>query len=237
MGAINRIVAAAGQPSATVQTPFLSLCDASMSYHLPACLRLLEASHTVEILRHAGSSGIHVNLIAEKNNVDKNKLAHILRLLAMHHIICEVSPNVFANNRPSWMIDTGKSFEELKKNPEEKYRDTNGISAFVGMCTDELQKSSAYLTEAYLLSPSAAKTGREPTKAPFSYAFGCEGVGFFGWLEGEGIDGRQVNGPGREPGMIPGLTKKPRQNTLTVQDEEQRRMRKHWNCGGFRRWV
>ncbi|KAJ7595702.1 O-methyltransferase [Mycena floridula] len=205
IGAINRIVAAAGQLSATVQTPFLSLCDASMSYHLPACLRLLEASHTVEILRHAGSSGIHVNLIAEKNNVDKNKLAHILRLLATHHIIREVSPNVFANNRLSSMIDTGKSFEELKKNPEEKYRDTNGISAFVGMCTDELQKSSAYLTEAYLLSPSATKTGREPTRAPFNYAFGCEGVGFFGWLEGEGIDGRQVNGPGREPGMIPGL--------------------------------
>lgn len=71
--------------------------------------------------------------------------------------------------------------------------------------TDELQKSSAYLTEAYLLSPDAHKTGKSPTRAPFNYAFGCEGVGFFGWLEGEGIKGNHVNGVGRESGMLPGL--------------------------------
>ncbi|KAJ7595679.1 hypothetical protein C8J56DRAFT_883856 [Mycena floridula] len=171
MGGINRAVAAAGQLSATVNDSD-TLCDASTSYHLPAYLRLLEASHTVEILR--GSSGIHVNLIAEKNNADKNKLAHLLRLLATRHIFREVSPNVFANNRLSSIIDTGKSFEELKKKN-----------------TDELQKSSAYLTEAYLLSPSATKTESEPTRAPFNYVFGCEDSSN-GWKVKESMDDRSM---------------------------------------------
>jgi len=71
--------------------------------------------------------------------------------------------------------------------------------------TDELFKSSAYLTEAYLLSSQSHKNGREPTRAPFNYAFGCEGIGFFGWLEGEGIEGNHVNGAGREDRLQPGL--------------------------------
>ncbi|KAJ3999098.1 hypothetical protein F5050DRAFT_1565815 [Lentinula boryana] len=205
ISAVNRIVAAAGQMSATVQIPFLTLCDAGMGFHLPSCLRLIEASHTVEILREAGPNGLHVKLIAEKNGVDKNKLAHILRLLATHHILREVSPNVFANNRLSSILDTGKPFEELIQSPDTKYNDTNGVSAFFGMCTDELFKSAGFLTEAYFLSPQKHKNGREPTRAPFNHAFACEGVGFFGWLEGEGIDGKRVNGPGRDEGFIPGV--------------------------------
>jgi hypothetical protein len=35
-------------------------------YHLPSCLWLLEASHTIEILREAGLQGfqVHVNMIS-----------------------------------------------------------------------------------------------------------------------------------------------------------------------------
>lgn len=82
-------------------------------------------------------------------------LAHILRLLATHHLLREVSPDVFALNRLSSLIDSGKSFAQLKQfetegrcvyfftvrntrlildeRPEMKYRDTNGIAAFVGL--------------------------------------------------------------------------------------------------------
>ncbi|KAK0186718.1 hypothetical protein F5146DRAFT_1143101 [Armillaria mellea] len=213
MQAINKIVAAAGQMTATVQTPFLSLCDASMVYHLPACLRILEASNTVEILREAGPNGLHVKMIAEKNGVEKGKLAHILRLLATHHILREVAPDVFANNRISSLVDSGKSAQEVVSSPEAKFRDTNGIAAFVGLSTDELFKSSAYITEAYLYSADAHKNTNEPTHAPFNFAFGCEGVGFFGWLEGEGIKGGRVNGPERESGMLPGS-----EGTATVEN-------------------
>ena len=39
--------------------------------------------------------------------------ARILRLLATNHIFIEVSPDIFANNRLSSALDTGKSVEEL----------------------------------------------------------------------------------------------------------------------------
>ncbi|TFK70271.1 S-adenosyl-L-methionine-dependent methyltransferase, partial [Pluteus cervinus] len=174
--AISRVVSAAGQLAACTQNPFLTLCDASMGYHLPSCLRLLEASHTVEILREAGKEGLHVSELSRRNGVERGKLAHILRLLCTHHILRELRPDVFALNRISSLIDSGKKVEEIRQfrsRPEAKYHDTDGIAAFVGLCTDELQKASAYLTEAYLLSPSPkTRSARDPTRAPFSYAFG-----------------------------------------------------------------
>ncbi|KAJ4474486.1 O-methyltransferase [Lentinula aciculospora] len=191
ISAVNRIVAATGQMSATVQIPFLTLCDAGMGFHLPSCLRLLEASHTVEILREAGPNGLHVKLIAEKNGVDKNKLESHLMNLCRGRIPSLSDMTILLNCHPY--------------SPETKYNDTNGVSAFFGMCTDELFKSAGFLTETYLLSPQKHKNGLEPTRAPFNHAFGCEGVGFFGWLEGEGIDGNHVNGPGRDEGFIPGI--------------------------------
>ena len=39
--------------------------------------------------------------------------ARILRLLATNYIFTEVSPDVFANNRLSSVLDTGKPVEEL----------------------------------------------------------------------------------------------------------------------------
>ncbi|KAJ7348063.1 hypothetical protein DFH08DRAFT_960419 [Mycena albidolilacea] len=238
--AINRIVAAAGQMAATVQVPFLTLCDAGMGYHLPGCLRILEAAHVVEVLR---DGPVHVCEIAART-------AHILRLLATHHILREAAPDVFAAGRISSLIDSG----ELVANPETKYTSVgDAVAVFVGLCTDELFKSSAYLTEvvfpgnarlypassassspslsssSLLPSPSpssppssssssysptaldisssanestsismtssnpstapsatATATGSDPTSAPFNYAFGRGGVGYFAWLEGEG---------------------------------------------------
>uniref|UniRef100_A0A8H8CE44 O-methyltransferase C-terminal domain-containing protein n=1 Tax=Psilocybe cubensis TaxID=181762 RepID=A0A8H8CE44_PSICU len=204
--AICRIVAAAGQLAASVQVPFLTLCDASMGYHLPSCMRLMEASHVVEILREAGEGGMHVDDISKRNGVQASKLAHVLRLLATHHILREISPDVFALNRISSMVDSGKSVEELRRFqengvPEMKYRDTNGVAAFVGLCTDEIQKASAYLTETYYLSSSAqTRAGTEPGKAPFCFAFGMEkrGVGFFGWLEGQGGGAGLEEGDGND---------------------------------------
>ncbi|KAJ7796023.1 O-methyltransferase [Mycena olivaceomarginata] len=175
---------AAGQMAATVQVPFLTLCDAGMGYHLPSCLRVLEAAHVVEVLR---DGPVHVREIAARTGVEQAKLAHILRLLATHHILREAAPDVFAANRISSLIDSGKPLRELVANPKTKYAsvgdaDASAVAAFVGLCltlrifnsiapealekwsriyllpflslietllsTDELFKSSAYLTEA-----------------------------------------------------------------------------------------
>jgi len=54
--------------------------------------------------------------------------------------------------------------------------------------SDELQKSAAYMTETYYLSPSKqTRAGTDPVRAPFCFAFDTvkNKTGFFGWLEGE----------------------------------------------------
>jgi hypothetical protein len=42
-------------------------------------------------------------------------LAHILRLLATHHIIRERSPNIFTMNRISSLLDSGKSVAQIRQ--------------------------------------------------------------------------------------------------------------------------
>ncbi|KAI0946796.1 hypothetical protein AcW1_010153 [Taiwanofungus camphoratus] len=197
IAATNRIVAACAQLGASVQRPFLTICDAAMGYHLPACMRFAEASHTVEILREAGPRGLHVDALAARitelrraqlatlnasgehgaqgredgpdtgTGVDPQLLSHILRLLATHHVLREVRPDVFANNRVSSAFDSGHSVAELRERPEIKYEGTNGAAAFVGMCTDELFKASAYLTDCYIFPSSPdATTSPPPTNRP-----------------------------------------------------------------------
>ncbi|RPD56594.1 hypothetical protein L226DRAFT_480398 [Lentinus tigrinus ALCF2SS1-7] len=191
IAATNRIVAACGQISATVHRPFLTLCDAAMGYHLPACLRFLEASHTVELLRAAGPNGMHVSELSRHVNVDEGKLAHMLRLLATHHITREVRPNVFANNRISAIMDSGKSPEDLWRPSQDKYESTNGIAAFINLCTDELFKSASYLADCYLPMPSSRKStdGTHAMHAPFNVAFNTD-VPYFEWLEQPGNEAR-----------------------------------------------
>ncbi|KAI9066168.1 S-adenosyl-L-methionine-dependent methyltransferase [Trametes sanguinea] len=189
IAATNRIVAACGQISATIHRPFLTLCDAAMGYHLPACLRFLEASHTVEILRTAGPNGMHVRELSRHLDVDEGKLSHILRLLATHHITREVRPNVFANNRISALIDSGRSPEELRRSSQNKYETTNGIAAFINLCTDELFKSSAYLVDCYLPSLATKKDEEHPMHAPFNVAFDTS-IPYFEWLEQPGNEAR-----------------------------------------------
>lgn len=43
----------------------------------------------------------------------KGQVARLLRLLATNYIFREVAPDVFAHNRISIQMDTGKSFAEL----------------------------------------------------------------------------------------------------------------------------
>lgn len=40
-------------------------------------------------------------------------LARILRILAAYHIFTEIAPDIFAHNRISSALDTGKSVEEI----------------------------------------------------------------------------------------------------------------------------
>ncbi|KAI0056325.1 hypothetical protein BV25DRAFT_1627243 [Artomyces pyxidatus] len=148
--AISRIIAAAEQMAVIVRPPFLTLCDASMGYHLPSCLRFFEASHISELLKAAGPQGMSVSAIADKIRAEQVQISHILRLLATHHILLEREPDVFALNRVSALLDSGKTFEEVVASPETKYDEGGGTAAFIALNTDELFKASAYLTDSLL---------------------------------------------------------------------------------------
>ncbi|OSC97017.1 S-adenosyl-L-methionine-dependent methyltransferase [Trametes coccinea BRFM310] len=194
VNAVNLIVAACGQLATSVQLPFYVLAESVHLGHITAALSFLEASHTVDILREAGSQGMHVVELARKieevhlgkdatsatgaRRLDPAKLSHILRLLATIHWMREVKPDVFANNRISSAIDSGKSSAELRDSPESKYQNTNGGAAFIGMSTDDVFRSITYLRE--WLLPS--KDDRTDAATPFNLAFNTE-EGYYSWLE------------------------------------------------------
>ncbi|RPD78566.1 S-adenosyl-L-methionine-dependent methyltransferase [Lentinus tigrinus ALCF2SS1-7] len=207
--AANHIVAACGQLAASVHRPFFSLVDAAKGAHLTACLQFLEASNTVEILRAAGPDGMHVDdiarRIAELNagkdanaRVDPGQLSHVLRLLATYHWLQEVRPDVFANNRLSALVDSGKTLEELRTAPEKKHDGADGLAAFVAMCGDDFFKASAHMTDALLpWTPRATSLRKLWTKnpattpepgperegnLPFNLAFRTK-LGYFDWME------------------------------------------------------
>jgi hypothetical protein len=77
VAAISRVVAAARQMAVTVQVPFLTLCDACMGYHLPSCLRVLEAAYVLEVPRDGPA---HVREIAARTGVEQAKLGGTLFL-------------------------------------------------------------------------------------------------------------------------------------------------------------
>ncbi|KAI0761043.1 S-adenosyl-L-methionine-dependent methyltransferase [Trametes elegans] len=144
--ATRQILAACGQMSATAQ--------------LAACIRFMEAAHIVDILRERGPNGLHAReicrLVAElrpegaqpdPSVLTPARLSHILRVLATAHWLREVAPDVFANNRRSAFLDSGKTLEQLRAEPEKKYVDTNGAAALAGMVTDDMYKMVGYLTE------------------------------------------------------------------------------------------
>ncbi|KAI0761038.1 S-adenosyl-L-methionine-dependent methyltransferase [Trametes elegans] len=157
----KKIVAACGQLSAAVNKPWYGLVDSAASCFVTAAMRFLEAAHVVEILKEAGPPGMHVGDIHR----------HILRLLATSHWLREVAPDVFANNRRSSYIDSGKTLAQLRSEPSKKYVDTDGVAAYVGVTGDECHKFSVYLTEWLLPDTHVgslvvdAKSGPDGTQA------------------------------------------------------------------------
>ncbi|TFK45739.1 S-adenosyl-L-methionine-dependent methyltransferase [Heliocybe sulcata] len=183
------IAAAAFQLIATVRQPQTSVFNATCSYYLSATLRVACETNVVEVLRDAGSAGMHVNAIGQRLNLNPPLLGRILRYLATHHIFREVSPDVFANNRLSSVIDKGKSVDDLLSTPLTKYDMTNGIAALVGHCTDEDYKGAGFLLE-HLTDPDSGFSS-EPSKTPMLRAFGAsESSNVWEWFESPGNEYR-----------------------------------------------
>ncbi|KAI9450108.1 S-adenosyl-L-methionine-dependent methyltransferase [Lactarius psammicola] len=140
----------------------LVVLDVVMQFHVSTAMRTAVSTHVAEILRDAGPEGLHAWEIAKPMGIHPAKLSRVLRLLATNHIFIEVSPDVFANNRLSTVLDTGKPVEDLISNLDESF------------------KSSSYLTET-LLDPEFGHA-TEPTKTALNKACSFEGD-MWSWFE------------------------------------------------------
>jgi len=175
---IDHVISAAAQLIMTVKPPQRTLVESSLSFHLPASLQLAEEANIPEILREAGPGGLDVKDIGERCGSDSSKVGRVLRYLATNHIFKEVSPDVFANNRVSSVMDTGKSVATLKADHMSKHDKTTGVAALVGHITDEAMKSGIFMAE-NLLDPKTSGS-QELLDASFSRAHGRQsGHDFF----------------------------------------------------------
>ncbi|KAH7874996.1 S-adenosyl-L-methionine-dependent methyltransferase [Lentinula edodes] len=163
--ASSLIVAAAHQLAAILTPPPVSL-----EHFKSAALRVCLESNVTEILREAGTKGAHVEDIARLNGQDPRKLGQFLRILALHHIYREITPEVFTNTRISSMLDTLKPSQEVQADPEHKHDNTPGLAALASHHLDEAFKASAYAWEA-CSEPSTAHSGA-PTASAFAKAVG-----------------------------------------------------------------
>ncbi|KAK0235364.1 S-adenosyl-L-methionine-dependent methyltransferase [Armillaria nabsnona] len=178
--AISCIIAATAQLVATIRPAHLTLISTAMMIHVPAALRTVTDLHVPEILREAGPQGLHIRKIAALCRTSPGKLARILRLLATEHIFKEVTPDVFAHNRISSLLDTGKSVDKLIESPQCKWDGGVGITAFVSHTGGNSLKFTSYLAET-MQDPSFAYS-EDHVKAPFNYTVKTD-LPFWQWLD------------------------------------------------------
>lgn len=179
------ILSAASRLIAAIQNPYLAVQQASGGMHISTLLNVAVEANLTEALKEAGSEGLHVNELAPRVNMDPIKLERTLRYLCAHHIYREVSPSVFANNRLSMALDTGKPFEAVKDRGLHRYDNATGVAPFVGHTTDEVFRSASVLSP-FLLDPSDSTTSR----APLLQAFNQDSGDFFHFLEQPGNEKR-----------------------------------------------
>ncbi|KAI0068103.1 S-adenosyl-L-methionine-dependent methyltransferase [Artomyces pyxidatus] len=180
------IVAAAHQIIATVRAPMDTIQDYAPAMYMSATLGLAVDVNVADVLKDAGTQGLHVHDIGEKVDIDEVKLARVLRYLATRHVFKEVTPNVFSNNRISSVLVKAHPLEQLKTDKLTKYEDAPA-AAFVGHCTDEALASSAFLAEYIHEAPA-------DVDAPFNLALKTPSK-LWNWYEEPGNEwrGRRFN--------------------------------------------
>ncbi|KAI0314822.1 S-adenosyl-L-methionine-dependent methyltransferase [Amylostereum chailletii] len=180
MDAVANMTAAATQLASYVRPPTMTIVNLSLMHAVSAALNVIAEAHVPEVMRDSGSKGMHVIDLARPSGMDPLKLARLLRLAATKHVFVEVSPDVFAHNRASSLLDTGKSVDVILSNPIDKHTGVQGLSAWAGSMGDEFMKTQSYLPEAVLDPVSGHST--DMYDVAFNRAFNTKDF-FFGWYE------------------------------------------------------
>ncbi|TFK49140.1 S-adenosyl-L-methionine-dependent methyltransferase [Heliocybe sulcata] len=174
------LTAACTQLQHTVQPQTTQIFHCATGHFLSSSMSVAIQAHVTEALRSAGDKGLHVRDIAKYSNVHPEKLARCLRMLATHYIFREVAPDVFANNRLSVQLDTGKDAELLRtQEPHEWFEGTNGRAAICYYITGFQYDVAGKLPET-ILDPATADSS-SITDAAVTRVTG-EKRGMFEWL-------------------------------------------------------
>ncbi|MBW0462092.1 hypothetical protein O181_001807 [Austropuccinia psidii MF-1] len=168
--AVDLIVAACAELTSKVQDSTGFVCKLALGFNVSSAIRVAVEGHLPEILREAGPDGLDIKEIASRCDANPDRLQRIMRLLVSHHIFTSPKKGRFANNRHSLALDTGKPFQDLPRElNSEKYMGPNTLPALIAHSTDEMFKSSSYLTEC-ILEPSNSRLFFGD-QSPFSHAF------------------------------------------------------------------
>ncbi|KAL1742284.1 S-adenosyl-L-methionine-dependent methyltransferase [Schizophyllum fasciatum] len=187
--AAETVAAASVALAAAVGTPQYKVLRTANAHTASSALRVAIDGAVAEILRPAGAEGLPVNEIAAKNGLDAGKLGRILRKLASVHVFREVSPNVFANNRLSSVLDTGKEVDAIRADATAHFTGTGPVG-FAALCrhlSDVSLKGSAYLYETLTDEERGRADAAEKAAVPF--ALKTE-FATYEWYEQPGNEGR-----------------------------------------------
>ncbi|KAJ3735169.1 S-adenosyl-L-methionine-dependent methyltransferase [Lentinula guzmanii] len=178
----NLIIAAATQLIATVQSPIEFVASSMGGVYDTVTLGLMVDINVPEILKEAGTQGLHVDQLASATGVDSSYLSRVLRYLAIRHVFKEVSPDVFTHNRLSSMLTKAKSLKEIKEDPNARF-DNAPIAASLHMGSTQILNSSTALIS-FIKNPKQAS-------APFNMAYKTSQT-MFEWMEksGNGFEAR-----------------------------------------------
>lgn len=108
--AMRTLKAATHQLLATLMPAGLQVLELQHSYLQTSALNTVLSARIADLIHsHDPDSikgGVHIDLLAEKACMDRRKLSHILRFLALRNVFCEIKPNHWANTRCSLPLRT-----------------------------------------------------------------------------------------------------------------------------------
>ncbi|KAG6372999.1 S-adenosyl-L-methionine-dependent methyltransferase [Boletus reticuloceps] len=162
--AVRLLEGACQQLCASLAPPQHTVHNYAMSFEW-ACVGVVVRAKVADALVKY-PKGLHVDELAKLVNLEKGKLARVLRLLATKGCFTEVTPNIFTNNRIS-LITLSTSNPGALSRMEVEYASQGAVVLYETMTEPEYATSYA------------------PDKAPLIYALekkGFEG-NFFDWVK------------------------------------------------------
>ncbi|KAH9949716.1 S-adenosyl-L-methionine-dependent methyltransferase [Amylocystis lapponica] len=161
--AVRMLEGACEQLCVTLAMPSHTMVNRVQSYDW-ACMRVVRKARVADVLAEH-PEGLHVDELARIVDVEKGKLARVLRLLGTRHCFREVDTDIFANNRLSLVLHSSNSAGDLTT-----------------LYTDEVAQGAFALRET-LQDPDYGYS-YEPTKSPFMYSAADEEIDgtFFNWM-------------------------------------------------------